>query len=456
MPDDSKKHSSDLAKIGEKYRRNEKIEEEKGSKNNDSSRVTKDIDPFRHIRSSTDALTKFATHQRLNFANLAAVRKLIVPLESPAFRLIKEMEEREKRLFCSMGKSACSTVEKTLIDPLHSFHAQINEVSLTFRKTALARSDLVGGSFISLHDSFTHLWNPSILAKVNSALDPIVDMNKRLQETFRFSTAVGRLMQEDENRRKMLLGLSSQLFSPSKKLGLLDYDAIGVYQGVGRHAFTALERAVNESLSLHDNLVKSFDELGKSSNFPDFAIPDGTSEIYDTLLPTNSLQSLNEDVELDIIPLVKDCKCVELLADYSPDLVPMYEGAIESMLGNNPDWKRHTLTSLRELCSSIIRLLGPDEMVNHWIDRQPSRKAFTGENDKPTRYARLKYISRNIKNHDLAEYFDNLFRYFNKLYNILSRIHEPDISLSPIEICAIIIEVEAKLKLLLTMSKMNW
>lgn len=455
MSDDSKKHSFDLAKIDEKYRRSEKIEEEKGSKNNDSFRVTKDIDPFKHIRSSTDALTKFATHQRLNFANLAAVRKSIVPLESPAFRLMKEMEKREKRLFCSMGKSACSTVEKTLIDPLHSFHAQINKVSLTFRKTALATSDLVGGSFISLHDSFTHLWNPSILAKVNSALDPIVDMNKRLQETFRFSTAVGRLMQEDENRRKMLLGLSSQLFSPSKKLGLLDYDAIGVYQGVGRHAFNALEKAVNETLSLHDNLVKSFDELGESSYFPDFARPDGTSEIYDNQLPIHSIQCLDEDVELDIIPLGKDCKCVELLADYSPTLVPMYEGAIESILGNNPDRKRHALTSLRELCSSVIRLLGPDEMVNPWIDRQPLRRLFVDENDKPIRYARLKYISRNIKNNDLKKYLDNSFRYFNKLYSILSRIHEPDISLSDIEIYAIIIEVEAKLKLLLTLEKMN-
>jgi hypothetical protein len=73
------------------------------------------------------------------------------------------------------------------------------------------------------------------------------------------------------------------------------------------------------------------------------------------------------------------------------DLVNLWDGANQSLASNNPDKVRHFSTSVRELMTQVIHHLSPDNEVKKWTSNKEHYK-----DGRPTREARLLYISRDI------------------------------------------------------------
>lgn len=69
----------------------------------------------------------------------------------------------------------------------------------------------------------------------------------------------------------------------------------------------------------------------------------------------------------------------------------MLQGAVQALRSDNPDKVRHFSISLRELFTHVLHRLSPDDAVKKW-----STSTDDFHNGRPTRRARLKYISREI------------------------------------------------------------
>jgi hypothetical protein len=84
-----------------------------------------------------------------------------------------------------------------------------------------------------------------------------------------------------------------------------------------------------------------------------------------------------------------------------PDLKNIYIGALEALQSKNSDKVRHYTTSLRELFTHVLHLLSPDNKIKEW-----TKDKNHYSNGRPTRKARLLYITRKFNN-DKFEKFVN-------------------------------------------------
>ncbi|MDG5768331.1 hypothetical protein QA596_12805, partial [Balneolales bacterium ANBcel1] len=89
----------------------------------------------------------------------------------------------------------------------------------------------------------------------------------------------------------------------------------------------------------------------------------------------------------------EDDELKKMLFDLNEGLVDMLEGAEKTINSSNPDKVRHFGTSLRELFTHVLHQLAPNNQVSNWTD-DPNHF----HNDRPTRKAKILYISRNYNN----------------------------------------------------------
>lgn len=89
----------------------------------------------------------------------------------------------------------------------------------------------------------------------------------------------------------------------------------------------------------------------------------------------------------------------ELLVRFDARLVPLLQGARQSLRSGNADRPRHVTTSLRELFTQVLHALAPDDAVAGW---STDRDDIAG--GRPTRRARLLYICREVNLGPLVQY----------------------------------------------------
>jgi hypothetical protein len=89
-----------------------------------------------------------------------------------------------------------------------------------------------------------------------------------------------------------------------------------------------------------------------------------------------------------------------LLVDLDPELIRMREGALHALASDNPDRVRHFTVSYRELLTHVLHKLSPDDEVRTWSTSQNDYA-----NGKPTRDARLRFITRGINHGPLTDFF---------------------------------------------------
>jgi hypothetical protein len=108
---------------------------------------------------------------------------------------------------------------------------------------------------------------------------------------------------------------------------------------------------------------------------------------------------------------------LSLLEARWPQLLPLWRGARQALDSKNPDRVRHYIISYREILTHLIHFLAPDEQVLSWVGGKPDYL----HDGRPTRRARLLYLSRNIERRNFGPFVVKdvgaavaVFRLFNE------------------------------------------
>lgn len=146
--------------------------------------------------------------------------------------------------------------------------------------------------------------------------------------------------------------------------------------------------------------------------------------------------------------LEEDDEVSHLLKDADPGFVRMYEGAIEVLYSGNPEKVRHFSVSLRELFTHIMHSAAPNDEIKAW-----SCEESLFHNGKPTRKARLKYITRNLDSPKFEKYLDATIKATNEFLDLFQRgIHAVDSGYTESQLDVMKIQADATIRLLLSAS----
>jgi hypothetical protein len=152
------------------------------------------------------------------------------------------------------------------------------------------------------------------------------------------------------------------------------------------------------------------------------------------------------DAEIDT------AQCVALLGSIDPAFPDVYLGAIETLGGDNPERVRHFLISMRQLVVDLLRKLAPDQEVLRWIPRKTDEYIYNG---RPTRRARILYISRNIDNEPYPGFINNNMNAFLSLMEVLNHVHELRPGFSDSQLESIQIRIKSLCMNLIQMKRTN-
>lgn len=175
---------------------------------------------------------------------------------------------------------------------------------------------------------------------------------------------------------------------------------------------TLLEN-IGGTISSYQNLMRDILPVNRFTFLPDSVRYYPTIEMHNTSIVTGRLitsdiyQTDNEEV---IIPDVDEL--LVWLGSLDLSFPKMLQGAKQTIYSLNPDRCRHFASSHRELCTHILHKLAPDDIVRKWTD---DPKCY--DKGRPTRKARLLYITRN---HNNKPFVDFLIKDFENQMDLLN------------------------------------
>jgi len=141
----------------------------------------------------------------------------------------------------------------------------------------------------------------------------------------------------------------------------------------------------------------------------------------------------------------------ELLNDLNPQLPVLLLGARTVIETQHADYVRHFATSLRELLTQVLHLLAPDDHLRAW-----STDPSDYHNGRPTRRARIRYITRNV--HDFFGGF--LITDVDAVLEFLDAFqkgtHALQPGFTPTDVLDLKIRMEGLLRLLLVVNARRW
>lgn len=175
---------------------------------------------------------------------------------------------------------------------------------------------------------------------------------------------------------------------------------------------TILE-SLGGTITSYQNLMRDILPIERFSVLPDAVRYYPTIEMHNTSIVTGHLITANKDQpEEEEIITPDNEELVAWLGSLEPSFPVLLRGAEETIYSHNPDRCRHFASSHRELCTQIIHLLAPDNLVKNWTT-DPNHF----DRGKPTRRARLLYIARNFNNHPFIDFFVKNFETQMSLLN---------------------------------------
>lgn len=127
----------------------------------------------------------------------------------------------------------------------------------------------------------------------------------------------------------------------------------------------------------------------------------GAQIVRTTSSPSDEPSAEEEQISLDLG--AETTNAVEkALERINPELIRLWRGAIASIEDSkNPDSVRHCTTSLRELLTQVMHALSPDVQIKAW-----SNLPAHFDKGRPTRRARLLYISRDINHEPFSAFLE--------------------------------------------------
>ena len=198
------------------------------------------------------------------------------------------------------------------------------------------------------------------------------------------------------------------------------------------------------------DLVKSNPALFKDLSPEILRIP--PVEIINTLSVVKSLSGndcrneedgcevIYENAEENITTLHK------LLPKLNPKLLTLWTGANDALKSRSEDKVRHVSTSLRELFTHVLHEAAPDKKVKEWSTEE---KYYS--KGKPTREARLHYITLNVNRGGFGKLIELDVKIVQQLFDLLNGgTHSLDETFSNLQLACLIRKVESTLIDLLT------
>jgi hypothetical protein len=174
-----------------------------------------------------------------------------------------------------------------------------------------------------------------------------------------------------------------------------------------------LFESVSGTISSYQTLMRDILPVERFSILPDSVRYYPTIEMHNASIVTGRLITSNiyhHDDEEIITPDNKEL--LEWLESLDPSFPIMLQGARETIYSRNPDHCRHFASSHRELCTHILHLLAPDNLVKKWTN---DPQCF--DKERPTRKTRLKYIA---KNHNNKTFVDFVIKDFENQMDLLN------------------------------------
>ena len=260
-----------------------------------------------------------------------------------------------------------------------------------------------------------------------------------------------------------LTNASLQLTATEQIMAGIDFETIGKRFQIELPVISRLESSIANATASYGRWVESLCQVSDITRLPAFILPGATLEIFTTSLAIKTLRPLDErdeedtetEIQLDDELERGESFCIALLRQVDPELVRMYTGARDALLGNNPDRARHALISFRGLWDHLLRRLAPDELVKVWIPGIANQKGLSHDG-KPTRHTRVRYICRELNNGSLTEFLIHDTQALVKLIELCNLIHELDIGLTDEQLRAILLKNDSWLMYILQIAAENF
>lgn len=169
---------------------------------------------------------------------------------------------------------------------------------------------------------------------------------------------------------------------------------------------------LGDTITSYQNLMKDILPIERFSVLLDTERYYPTIEMHNTSIVTGDLITADNDQPEEEIITPDNVDLVTWLGSLDPSFPVMLRGAEGTIYSHNSDRCRHFASSHRELCTQIIHLLAPDNLIKDWTT-DPNHF----DKGKPTRRARLLYIARNYNNHPFIDFFVKNFEIQMSLLN---------------------------------------
>ena len=312
-----------------------------------------------------------------------------------------------------------------------------SQFSSLFKHLALTNSSLFGGFKLTeaLHSGLTLDTEAARLQQAFKAPQPSINLASVFGPSLLAQSAVARLSQSTVGT---LAGLSR---SNGARL---------------KHTFSNLSRSFTELakpvpgqfsgiLTLPDEVMKfPSNELFLGADLLHLVSVDRGKEA-----PAQSLEAETQQVR-ETISLEASSALPGLLASLDATLVTMWQGGVLALASDNPDRIRHFVISLRELFTHVLHGLAPDEQVKAW-----SRTPDHYSDGRPTRRARLLFISRHVNSGKFSNFLEKDIAATLEVIALFQRVHEPVNSLTEAQVALLKTRIESALYFMLQTARLT-
>jgi len=241
---------------------------------------------------------------------------------------------------------------------------------------------------------------------------------------------------------------------------LINWDTIGSSIDIPPDLISPAVHSFSNMLESYDQLFRSFQEAEhKFASFPPFVSKLPPIEI---VTGSNLLRAISEEegleepseyareIEYHIREDI-EASLEELLAQFVPSMIPLWEGTKQALNSDNPDRKRHVIVSLREMVTHILHQMAPDDNIRSW-----STEGSLYSNGRPTRQARLLFICRHVNLPPFQRFVEKDVSAHIELIRILQRgTHEVQIDLTQEQLNLLVLSTESLLRFILVILSSN-
>lgn len=177
-----------------------------------------------------------------------------------------------------------------------------------------------------------------------------------------------------------------------------------------------------------------------------------------------STVGININIDLDIESFQKEVISEDIktvLDEIGEGLSRMWEGAVASLKlhKENPDYRRHCLTSMRELFTQVLHELSSDQELKKWLEENnliENSEFFY--NKKPTRKSRLLFICRTIskENKDFDKFLESDVKTLISFFSLLNQgTHQPITPYTHEQVIALVEKIKITIMYLHKINQLN-